>query len=59
MEYVWSNKYVLVALGVLTLTAFLQWIKIRRLDKNLSAMQNWSKDIYESQVLNVQQMKNA
>ena len=47
MEYVWSNKYVLVALGVLTLTALLQWIKIRRLDKNLSAMQNWSKDIYE------------
>lgn len=47
IDYIWSNKYILIALGILTIVNLMQWWNVRKIKRGLKDMQTWSRDLYE------------
>lgn len=47
MDYVWTNKYLLMGLVFLTMGSIFQWIKHRKLVKRVHEFEVWGKEIYQ------------
>lgn len=47
MDYLWTNKYVLFALGVLTLVSFKQWWSLKKVKSQVDEFKTWSQEMHQ------------
>ncbi len=46
MDYVWSNKYILGMLGILSMQNAWQFWNLRKTKKQIKSLQDWSQKLY-------------